>query len=352
MAEFGAEPGSNLTYSFGSYGIGPFGATGQARASLTDGNIEYRVQVTAFGISIRYTTNSIIDDQRLDLGVGFVAGAKAGVNGFVGMGTNFGEAVPGGGNVNATGSLSGDIGGPVGLTGSVRVIFDPPDGPMFNSRYPYVHAAGNELPAYHIQAGKNPFYYPQDDPDGPFAPQIGGTSPGHIATKVQTLQQPGGQSFLASGRDQKDNPYNPNSGAPQVGGVDRGEVAKTVLTKTINNPGHKPSLGPDPFKSPNPADDMRGNGHDGSGSAGKIPAHLTGTKASSGGNSHDTGTNNGSGGNGTQARDSGDRGMPGGNGRNGHGTQDPTDQGRPSSPTRRAEPDRDDRPPTRRAPMC
>jgi hypothetical protein len=133
-------------------------------------------------------------------------------------------------------------------------------------------------------------------------PQIGGTSPSDIATKIQTLKQPGGQSFLASGRDQKDNPYNPSSGAPQVGGTDRGEVAKTVLTKVINAPDYKPVTGQNPFQDRGGPTGLNSqpasNGYDGPGSAGKVPSHLTGTKASTGGNSHDTPSYSGSGSNG------------------------------------------------------
>jgi hypothetical protein len=61
---------------------------------------------------------------------------------------------------------------------------------------------------------------------------------------------PGALSFLASGRDQRDNPYNPLNGAPQQGGTNAADMLRAVQ----NNPDYKPVVGPDPFKSPNPAD--------------------------------------------------------------------------------------------------
>jgi hypothetical protein len=90
---------------------------------------------------------------------------------------------------------------------------------------------------------------------------------------------------------------NPKAPPFAIAGAGRGTVNPTSSYKNDpRSPAYNPSLGPNPFKSPNPVDDMRGNGFDGPGSAGKIPSHLTGTKvsgpttkSSSGGSSSDAG---------------------------------------------------------------
>ena len=104
-----------------------------------------------------------------------------------------------------------------------------------------------------------------------------------------------------AGRDQHDNPYNPNSGAPQVGGTDRGDVAKAVLQSTINHPNYRPSTSPDPFENrggPTGFNSMPpSNTTQGYGGYGGIPAVNgglgSGGRGSGGGNSHDSGGNNG-----------------------------------------------------------